>query len=167
VEPDSKIPHNADAMKEPSQKMDAPKHDYTSHVEQTDVNKGTRKRKSHDSDTVHPHEAYHLKTDWISTESQSSKQRKRSSRPSTRPEFNNMSQSHLDMIPMFLDPFQLGMDDNAGGFNGSTTMRRETSLLHLAMIPQVPSVAEFSVNATLDDEAEEEALADINFMDFY
>jgi hypothetical protein len=28
-------------------------------------------------------------------------------------------------------------------------------------------VEEFGVNATLDDEAEEEALADINFMDFY
>lgn len=135
------------------------------------ANKSTRKRKSNESMFVDQHERIYTSNE-VMLKSSPSKECKRSSRRSTRPEVNYSIPSNSNGDPVstgpslytFLDPNQLGMDGYPG--DGSTSIRRESSLLHLAMIPQGSSMADFGGNNTIDDE-DEEALAGINFMDFY
>jgi len=147
--------------------------------QQTLLPKSSRKRKSHDSGSAaNPDEGDHHDHNIKPTKGlspSSSKQRKQSSRHSTRPsEVDSLvpstHPSRGGSIPVFLDPFQLGMDGTMGGFphdkDDTTSMRRDSSLLHLAMIPQVPSLSDFIANVD-DVEVEEEALMGINFMDFY
>jgi hypothetical protein len=81
--------------------------------------------------------------------------------------------TNLPPVFTFLEPSQLGMEFRAGTSDGlSAAMRRESSLVHLAMIPQVASMTDLdSINARKgegqgDDEGDDDDLEVINFMDF-
>ena len=134
----------------------------------------TRKRKIPDSKIMAETQYHDLASS--SSPSTSNGENKRESlhrvgvkRHSMLQSYGNNLTTHPPIITFF-DPCQLGMDCNTTDEReGSTAMmRRDSSLVQLAMIPQVPSMTDLGENLTVeDDNDDDDALEGINFMDFF